>query len=82
MDQSAPVPSRREEVSIGCDGHRHTITIINRRYTRWRCTQKRCRARLRTGEQRLYHLADGLTGRLVRTEFETHEGRVIRSEEE
>jgi hypothetical protein len=59
-------PTARQEVVVGCPGHRHTHTVINRRYLRWRCTQKKCR---REGHK-TFHIADSLTGRLVRTEYE------------
>jgi hypothetical protein len=63
-------PSARQEIVIGCPGHRHTHTVINRRFVRWRCTQKRCR---RPG-LKTFHIADSLTGRLVRTEYEQSPG--------
>lgn len=78
MDRRAELPAPRTEVVLGCEGHRGTITVINRRFLRWRCRQKRCRGH--EGEE-TYHIADGLTGRLVRTEYVVA-GRVIRSEEE
>lgn len=65
MDRRAETPSPRGEVSIGCAGHRNTITVINRRYLRYRCRQTRRRGR--DGEES-YHIADDLTGRLVRSE--------------
>lgn len=63
-------PSARQEIVIGCAGHRHVITMINRRFVRWRCTQKRCR---KPGHK-TFHIADSLTGRLVRTEYEQAAG--------
>ena len=73
---SDSAPSPRIEVVIGCPGHQHTMTAINKRYVRWRCNQKRCR---REGFK-TFHIADSLTGRLVSTEYEQHQGRVIRPE--
>lgn len=77
-------PSPRHEVTIGCAGHNRVGTVINGRFYRWRCTQKKCRhPEDPTGkEYRVFHIADLLTGRLVSTEYEVHEGRVIRLEGE
>lgn len=82
VEQSPPSP--RQVVVVGCPGSRQVFENINQRYTRWRCTQKRCRhPEDPTGKKyRVYHLADSLTGRLVNTEYEVHEGRVIRPEGE
>lgn len=82
MDRHATIPSPREEIVIGCPGSRAIGTIINRRFWRWRCTQKFCRHPDSTELEPIhtYHIADLLTGRLVRTEFETH-GRAIRPKE-
>ena len=62
----AEIPSARQVVVIGCAGHRHLLNIIDRRFVRWRCTQKRCRQ----PGMKTFHIADSLTGRLVRTEYE------------
>ncbi len=77
-------PSPRREVVVGCPGHQRAMTIINDRFLKWRCTQKRCRhPDDPTGKNyRVFHIADSLTGCLVRTEYEVHEGRVIRPEGE
>lgn len=71
MDVEAPVP--REEIAVGCPGSRRVGTIINGRYWRWRCRQKRCRhPDDPTGKSvRVYHIADLATGRLVATEYES-----------
>lgn len=77
-------PTRRDEIVVSCEGSRRVGTIINRRYWRWRCTQKRCRHPESTTERpiRTYHIADFATGRLVATEFEDSAGRVIRPGQE
>lgn len=78
------IPARRDEIVVSCEGSRRVGTIINRRYWRWRCTQKRCRHPDFRKERpiRTYHIADLATGRLVATEFEDDTGRAIRPEEE
>lgn len=81
---SEQAPSPRHEVVIGCPGHNRVGHVINERYYRWRCTQKRCRhPDDPTGKSyRVFHIACLLTGRLVGTEYEVSEGRVIRLEGE
>lgn len=76
-------PLPREEVIVGCEGSRRALTTINRRFIRWRCTQKRCKHPEASEERRIktFHIADSVTGRLVTTEYE-EDGRVIRPEEE
>lgn len=77
-------PSPRQVVVLSCDGNRRVGEMIEERWFRWRCTQKRCRHKDDpTGKgYRVFHIADSLTGRLVRTEYEVHDGRVIRPEGE
>lgn len=73
-------PSPRNIVVISCDGHKRVGEVIDDRWYRWRCTQKRCRhPDDPTGKKyRVFHIADLLNGRLFDTEFEDFDGRVIR----
>jgi len=64
------LPPPRREIHLGCAGNRHALVVVNKRYVRWRCTQKRCK---RQGFK-TFHIADSLTGRLVRTEYEPTNG--------
>lgn len=81
---SDTVPTRRDEIVVSCEGSRRVGTVVNRRYWRWRCTQKRCRHPADSRENRIktFHIADFATGRLVATEFEDSAGRVIRPGQE